>query len=397
MQPRAEVNTVPSKRGARRILVIIATDIIGGPGKGLFQLIDQVADRPYEFVICNFDVGGRSPGQFVRTARSKGLSLKLLKQRFTLDPFLILQARRIVREQSIDIVQTHEYKSHMVGVFVRALCGVPWVGFAHGYISGGWKIRVYSWLDRKALRFADRVVTVSNALTRLLTDSGVNPKKIRLIYNAVDTTSRPSSTTTEQLKTEHGIVDGDKVVGVIGRLNPEKGHIVLLEAIRSVASREPRVKVLIIGDGRERATLESYCREHDLTRHVVFTGYRENITEYYQLLDILVMPSFSEGLPNTALEAMSFGIPVLATSVGGVPEIINQDNGVLVPPGDPATLADEMVSLLADASVRAFLGKRGQWSLYPRFAPDDRANSIIGLYDELLTSTSKQRRSPLGV
>ena len=129
----------------------------------------------------------------------------------------------------------------------------------------------------------------------------------------------------------------------------------------------PDVKALIIGDGRDRSTLERFCRERGLGAHVLFLGFQENIADYYQVLDLLVQPSFSEGLPNTVL-----GSNVLRRSGAGdggrrVPEIIQDGNGVMVPPNDPDSLAGKMIELLRDGGLRQAIGARGRSSLHPRF------------------------------
>jgi glycosyltransferase involved in cell wall biosynthesis len=131
--------------------------------------------------------------------------------------------------------------------------------------------------------------------------------------------------------------------------------------------------------------LEELCRTSGLSDRVLFLGYRKDIADYYQAIDLLVQPSFSEGSPNTVLEAMSFGVAVLATAVGGVPEIIQGGNGMLVPPNDPDALAGKMIELLSDAALRTAIAAKGKNSLYPRFSADTRVREIVSLYDELLS------------
>jgi glycosyltransferase involved in cell wall biosynthesis len=250
-------------------------------------------------------------------------------------------------------------------------------------------MRIYNGIDRIVLRYADRVVAVSGAMRDLLTRNGVSPDRITLIYNAIDPEDTRATTEASEIRARHGLAPGQKIIGVIGRLSPEKGQGVFLRAFKRVAERVPAVKALLIGDGPDKVDLERYCRESGLNDRVIFTGYKENIADYYQLLDILVLPSFTEGLPNTVLEAMLFSVPVLATSVGGVPEVIGKDNGVLVPPNDPVVLADRMIELLQNDSVRKTIGINGRNSLFPRFAPDQRVASIVSLYYELLSADTK--------
>jgi len=223
----------------------------------------------------------------------------------------------------------------------------------------------------------------------LLTQHGVTAKKIRVIHNAVDPNETVPNTSGKEIRQRHGLTLDHKVIGVIGRLNPEKGQMIFLRAMEKTAQRFPDVRALIIGDGQDRAMLEGFCREKGLRDHVVFVGYQAKVANYYQVLDLLVLPSLSEGLPNTVLEAMSFGVPVLATAVGGVPEIIQNGNGMMVPPNDPEALAEGMIELLRDDALRQAMGLKGKSSLYPRFAPDYRVRQIVNLYEELLSGRAK--------
>ena len=282
-----------------RVLITIATDAIGGPGKGLLQFLNDVHAEAIEYCLCNFQVRRRPDGEFVTEARRRGLKLLMLKQRAAIDPGLILAARRVMREQRLNLVQTHGYKSNILGFFLHLLFGVPWIGFAHGHTHDNWKMRLYNRIDLTVLRHADRVVSVSRATRDWLARHGVPKERLRLIYNAVDVEATRSTTRVAEIRLRHSLPVDSVVIGVVGRLNPEKGQIVFLQALERVIRTSPRVKALIIGDGQERASLERYCADHGLTEHVIFTGYRSDVAAYYQVMDILALPSLSEGLPNT--------------------------------------------------------------------------------------------------
>jgi glycosyltransferase involved in cell wall biosynthesis len=376
-----------------KVLIMIATDPIGGPGKGVFQFLEHAPADAFEYILCNFDLKNRPVGQFVDEARRQQLNLTLLKQRLTFDPHLIVQARRVIREHDINLIQTHGYKSSAIGFFLQLFCRRPWIGFAHGFLEENRKLRFYNRIERFVLRRADRIVAVSNSMKTLLTQHGVPAQKIRVIHNAIDPGEVVPDTSSEEIKRRHGLTSHQKVIGVIGRLSPEKGQMIFLRAMEKTVRSFPEAKALIIGEGQDQAMLEGFCREKGLSDHVVFLGYQEKIANYYQVLDLLVLPSLSEGLPNTVLEAMSFGVPVLATAVGGVPEIIQNGNGIMVSPNDPGALAERMIGLLRDDALRQAIGLKGKNSLYPRFAPDSRARLIVNLYEELLSDRDKAQET----
>jgi glycosyltransferase involved in cell wall biosynthesis len=371
------------------VLIIIATEPIGGPGKGVLQLLEHAPADAFEYQLCNFCLEDRPLGQFVDEARRRNLNLSLLKQRFTLDPHLVIQARRVIRERDINLVQTHGYKANTIGFFLKALCRLPWIGFAHGFIEESRKLRLYNRIERLVLRRADMVVAVAESMKALLTRSGIAARKIRVVHNAIDLSEATSQISRNEIRQRHGLTPAHKVIGVIGRLSPEKGQMVFLRAMEKTVRSIPGVKAFIVGDGPDRAVLEAFCREKGLNEHVLFLGYQERIADFYQVMDLLVLPSLSEGLPNTVLEAMTFGVAVLATTVGGVPEIVQNGNGMMVPPNDPEALAERMVELLGQDALRHAIGLKGKNSLYPRFAPHNRVRQITGLYEELLSERAK--------
>jgi glycosyltransferase involved in cell wall biosynthesis len=367
-----------------RALIIIASQDIGGPGKGIFQFIENAAREEFEYILCNFNFRNRTIGQFVDEASKKKLNLILLNQHFTIDPMLLLQARNIILKNNINIIQTHGYKPGVIGFFMSKLYRIPWIGFAHGYIEVGKKLRLYNRLDKIILKYADRVVAVSESMKRLLKEAGVKENKIKVIYNAIDETNARPTASAESIRVCYGIKNVHKVIGVVGRLSPEKGQVIFLKAFKRLVNVYPDIRAFIVGDGPDKKMLEEYCEVNGLKDKVIFTGYQEDVANFYQIFDIMVLPSFTEGLPNAVLEAMLFGVSVIATSVGGVPEIINNSNGIIVPPDKQDVLADKMIELLKNDELRKSLGQKGKESLYPKFSPSRRAGQIIDLYKELL-------------
>ena len=368
------------------VLIIISTSIIGGPGKGLFQFLKYVKENHLDYILCSFYLKNRPKGEFIEQAEKKQLNLWLLYEHFRFDPSLIWQARKLVQEKGINIIQTHGYKENVLAFFLKGVCKKPWIGFAHGYTNENAKVRFYNKLDRLALRYPDIVVTVSNRLKNLLIESGVPESKVRVIYNAIDKDELRPNLTTEEVRTKYGIKQGEKLLGVVGRLSPEKGVEVFLQAFKKAISHIPSLRGIIVGDGKEKEKLINFCSENGLKDKVIFTGYQNNIANFYQIMDLLVLPSFSEGLPNVVLEAMAFKIPVIATSVGGVPEIIKDgENGLLAPPGNPDILTEKILQLLKDDNRLKTLGENGYRSLYPKFSIESRALRIFSLYQELLS------------
>lgn len=369
------------------VLIIIATGITGGPGKGLFQLLGRSTSLGFDYTLCNFErtyVNSESD-QFRKTATSLGIGIFFIKQTLQIDPFLILRAIKIKKSQKTNIVQTHGYKPNVIGLFLKYLMRTPWIAFAHGYTNDNFKMKIYNRLDLLILRHADIIVAVSSSMKLFLTMNGINCSRISIIPNAVDKNQLVPSINCNDLRISLGIKETESIISVVGRLGPEKGHAVFLKAFREVLRQFPQTKALIIGDGQERQKLVDFSEQTNITQHVIFTGHVNNPADYYQIIDLLVIPSLSEGLPNVLLEAMVLGIPVIATSVGGIPEIIdNRRNGILVPPDDQQRMAHEIISLLSNWDQAPELADNARATVLSYADPSTRAEKIASLYRTIL-------------
>lgn len=366
-----------------RVCVIIDTGIVGGPGKGLFQLIGHLPPREVEITVCNFDRGAVRSRQFIEVARDRGIDLVLFKQRFKLDPAVLKQARELVADREFDLVQTHGYKANVIGRGLRRKAGLPWLCVMHGWTAEGWRMRVNNAIDRWLLKRADHVIAVSPPLFEVA-------KQLR--------GRRPCTQILNAIELPENVVPlpcgkGDCIsLGVFGRMSPEKGHSLLLDALAAARDDMPPFRVLLAGDGQEEQRLRAQCRRLGLEDQVRFLGYQQEMTSLYEEIDLLVLPSLSEGLPNVALEAMSHGRPVLATRVGAVPEVIEDGgNGWLVAPGSASSLADKLRAISQRPTELARYGERARASLHPKFSPAERARKFLGVYEQMSVRPAENR------
>jgi glycosyltransferase involved in cell wall biosynthesis len=367
-------------------MIVIASRILGGPGKGLFQFIRHAPPDRFGYVLCNFDVGDKEEYEFARLARDNGLKLRLLKQRSKLDLSLFWQAYRIFRDEGCNIIQTHGYKGHIIGLVLSSLFGIKWVALVHGWTCEDWRIRLYNLLERWILNYPDLVVTVSPLLQRTLSVSR-GKQLTELVMNAVDETELPGVEGGAAVRDRHGIDSSELLIGVFGRLSPEKGQKIYLDAFRAIREKHRKVRTLIVGDGQERNSLEETVREYGMDGEILFCGHQRMMRDYYEAIDLLVLPSLTEGLPNVVLEAMAFRRPVLATDVGGVREIIaDGTTGWIVPAGDARTLADRLDEILSTPERLPQIGGAAREALFPKFSPKGRAERLLQLYGGLLRS-----------
>jgi glycosyltransferase involved in cell wall biosynthesis len=318
------------------------------------------------------------------------LDVYVIDERFRFDPQVIDEMRRVVKLVNPDLVQTHSVKSH----FLLRLSGLsvdrPWIAFHHGYTDTDMKMRAYNQLDRWSLRFADRIVTVSRAFKKELEAVGVDSEKIRVVQNAVDQAQFRSAGAKEieLVRRRLGADDGSRLILSVGRLSREKGHVDLVEAFAKLSRSFPIVgtKLVIVGDGPERRTIENCAAAFGVQDQVVLTGQIRDVRPYYLLSDLLVLPSHSEGSPNVLLEAMAAGLPVVATRVGGVPEMVVHDSSaLLVDPHRPDKMAASIAMLLADPDLGFRLAEAARRSVALHHSLSVRRRALTGIYRELVS------------
>lgn len=299
------------------------------------------------------------------------------------------QLRRWIRQRDIQVLHSHLFIGSLCASPMGWTCRVPLiVETPHVRESWrrGWKANNFA-MDRMAGRFVDRYIAVSYANARYLIEEKRLPKKkVRVIQNGTDLSRfNPGHTAPPGLRAELGIGAVDPVLLVAARLEPQKGHSVLLNAMPEVLREFPNARLLCLGDGVLREDLERQARQLDLEANVRFLGFRNNVADWFALCDFTVLPSFYEGLPLVAVESLAAGRPMVATAVDGTPEvIINGRTGVTVPAGDPAALAAAIGSLLRSPALRERLAEQGRTHVLERFSQERQVRETGEFYLEAL-------------
>lgn len=372
-----------------KVFGVMATSEVSGPCRGLFQLVKEAQKAEVRFVLGMFVRSvGTTPA--IEEARRRGFRVAVLAQERRYDPKLIPQAWNVVREEDVTVLQSHGYKPALLAWCLKHVTGLPWVAFSHGYTSENRRMAIYNRLDTWLLRRADRVVVMSRAMGQWLQTQGVPEERIQIIYNAVDVEDYHPEAEATNFRSVCQADEDELLVGVIGRLSPEKGQRAFLRAFREVVRVVPYAKAVLVGEGQDRAVLEAEVAAAGLKNRVIFAGYHRNMSAVYAALDLVVIPSFSEGLPNVLLEAMLHRKAVVATSVGGIPEVIpSVMSSLLVPPGDLGALARGMIRCLRDPALRLTYGELGGDHVRQHFSPARRADRIMDLYRSLVPSFAK--------
>jgi len=292
----------------------------------------------------------------------------------------------LMRAGQVDVVHTYLYcRSSVYGRLAAILARVPVI-----IADEMGRVGQYPWKRRRAewllARFTDHFVTPSQA-TRvdLIRTDRVSPSQVTVIYPGIDSGQFSAKEPPAIARHRLGLPDHGAVIGIIARLDPVKRHADLIAAFPQILQVVPAAQLIFVGDGPAASELHRLAYETGVAKKIHFLGARRDIPRVLSALDLLVLPSQQEGLPNSILEAMAAGVPVVATRVGGIPEVVvDGETGLLVPPGNPLALAEAINSLLASPEVRQRMGGRGRARIEEHFTARRAAAELETLYRRLL-------------
>jgi glycosyltransferase involved in cell wall biosynthesis len=310
---------------------------------------------------------------FAEAARARGVPVHVLPERHAFDPTVLWRVRRLIRTLAPDVVQSHNIKSHLLVACARGR--TRWVAFHHGYTDTDRKQRVYNHADRWTLRRADAIVTPCAAFADDLCRVGVDRGRITVLHNAVEP-PRPIDPETARRALR---LDSACIVVAIGRLSREKGHDLLIDACAALPSAlRDRTMLVIAGDGPERGALVRRAAASGVRLRL--DGFHHDVRAWYAAADVFVLPSRSEGSPNVLLEALAAGCPVVASRVGGVPEIAGDGTSAcLVPAERVHDLAAAIEAVLTGPDLARRL-REGARRAASRFTPDSRMSALQAVY-----------------
>src|SRR2546421_3062279 len=330
-----------------------------------------------------------NPNEFVRTFLDAGIEVVTVPERHRFDLGVISGLSVLFDDfEQPDIIVSHSVKSHFLMWRSQLWKKYPWVAFHHGYTTTDLKMLAYNRLDRLSLPKADRVATVCQAFARELAKSTKIPEeKILVQHNAIRPPPKPRDAEVNELKRHVGMAEHDRLIISIGRLSKEKAHGVLIEAFRLLCTTNPNLscRLVIVGDGPERPSLETAARASGQNDRITFAGQVSNVQPFYAAADVFVLPSFSEGSPNVLLEAMAAEVPIVATAVGGVTEIVSDgESALLVPPKNPPALAAASDALSKESALARRLTTVASALVAREHSPEGYARSLTSLYQEVI-------------
>ena len=368
------------------ILHLRASNFVGGPEKQLLEHIKRIDQEKFRLSLCTFEQG-TEVSELRSIAEASGIETHELSDTSPFDPRVIFKLSGIVKNENIHLLCTHGYKPNIIGRFASWLSGVPVIAISRGWTAESRKIRFYERMDKIFLHLSDHVVAVSGGQREKIKKLGVGPGKISVIHNGINLEEIPHAPAAT-LRASLNLPDDAVIIASAGRLSPEKNQSGMIEVARRVVSRNKKAYFVIFGEGFLRSELESQVEAAGLQGRFLLPGFRGDLQLLLHQVDIFMLPSFTEGLPNVVLEAFAVRKPVVATAVGGTPEVVTHGvSGFLTAPSEIDKMAEYVHQLVNDPALRDCMGERGYRHVEEHFGFERQT----ALYEELYTTVSKSR------
>ncbi len=379
-----------------RIMQLVSSPTTSGPCVHVLELSRELRELGHEVTLV------ARPNSWVAEESRRANFSTILSNQHRFPPSELWRLRKEVNERGIQVLHTHMSRAHFMGVLLRGLCHVPCVATAHcRKIQAHWSLNNHVIAtSRDTQQFHRRYNLVPQrkistiycpAPQRPLIDQEVNATTL-----SIHNDSLYDARLVRQWRQQWGCSAHESVIGVVGEISPAKGQRDLLQAVCLLHAAQRPVRLVVVGNHRREYVweLQRYARDLGIGSLVHWAGFCRHVPRLMTALDVYACPSLSESLPLTILEAMSAARPVVATSVGGIPEIIrNGETGLLVRPSDPPSLAQAIAEILDRPALAARLGQAAQALVQREFSPRTQTSKVIGLYRQLLATPQHRQRA----
>lgn len=342
-----------------------------GGQQQLFWLADGLRKKGYKnFVVC------RSDSSLQKKLAENDFIFFKVPLFFELDPVAIYRTRKIIDEAKPDIIHLHSAHAHTIGVLAARISkhkpkiiSSRRVDF---HIKSKWKYKN-----------VDRIIAVSEGVKKILLLDGIDDKKISVVHSGVDL-SLFKNIDGSYLYDELKIKRDNRIVGIVASLAPHKDHVNFLTAAALIKEKIPEAKFLIVGEGRLKNGLIKLAKKLGIADSVIFTGFRKDVSSLLAIFDVFILSSYLEGLCTSLIDAMASGVPIVATNVGGVGELVTDGlNGILVPPGNPAAFASAVITVLGNKNIGKKFADAGK-EKSKKFSKEKMVEGTEKIYLELI-------------
>ncbi len=359
----------------------------GGPEKTILSSPRFLQELGYQGVCAYMRPPGDAAFEALRKRAAQwDAPLEVIDDRGAWDLRVVTQLLRLCRQYNVAIWHGHDYKSNALGLLLQRFWPMRLVTTVHGWVRFTRRTPLYYGIDRFCLKYYERVICVSPDLQERCLEAGVPQANCLLVENAIDVQKFQRQVTIEEAKRRLGFDPGRVLVGAAGRLSEEKGFDRLVRAVDPLLARGLPVDLVILGEGDQKPQLQKLIADLGRQDQIRLLGFRDDVTELYQAMDVFCLSSLREGLPNVLLEAMALGVPVVSTRVAGVPHLIEHErNGLLVEPGNEMELTAALERIVTDeGQFRERLRTAARQTIETRYCFAKRMQKITAIYDDLL-------------
>jgi glycosyltransferase involved in cell wall biosynthesis len=375
-----------------RALAILQASSITGVAKSVLEFAREAtlsrSGQPTVDLSIVLLSRSQEENNFTAAMQHANIAFNVLLERRKFDWRTIAELQALIESKRPDIIWSNSVKSHFLVRLARLNRSARWVAFHHGYAATDRTTQFSNQLDRWSLRAADRVLTVCQPFAEELESRGVRANHIRVQHMPVRPFGVVDSDRKDKLRAQLGIAESTMVVLSVGRLSKEKGHEDLIRAFRTFLRQTPNIsaRLVLVGDGPERSRLMSLCERFKLGEDVMLVGHQDDVSPYYSVADLFVLPSHIEGSPMALLEAMAAGVPVIATDAGGVSELASHEmDALLVRKHDIAALSGAISRMLENADLRERLRSSAR-KVVLLHTPSEYYRSVVSVFDEALSA-----------
>ncbi len=365
----------------------VVTGSGGGPDKTILNSPRFLEPLGYR-MLCGYLTPPGDPGyaDIENKAAKYAATLISIPDRGPTDWRIIPKLLKVCRDENVAIWHGHDYKTNALGLLLKRFWPMRLVTTLHGWVKQTSRTPLYYRIDRLCLPRYERVFCVSEDLCQAARNSGVSNRKCILLENGIDTVEYTRRRSVTEAKLELGIPPREFLIGAVGRLSHEKAFDLLLRSVKILRDSGHLVRLVIVGEGDDRERLEALRAELGLQDIVQLPGWQPDVRTFYEAMDLFVLSSLREGLPNVLLEAMALKVPCVATRIAGIPKLIEHAvDGWLVEPGDGLGLTDGITRLVLNSELRSRYANDARATIVKRYDFQHRIQRLASVYDELLS------------
>jgi len=380
-----------------KVLHVHTLPVISGSGINVLLTMRGLRVKGYDVELAT-----KGNGELIKEVEKEGFKVRAISHfNQEINPYkdvmALFELVYVIKKYRYDIVHTHNSKAGFIGRLAAKICGTPLVihtvhGFAFHDFERPWRRKLFIFLERLAAKWADKLIVISNPLKDWGLRLGIGKKEqYVLIYSGIEIDKFKVNIDVNKKKEEFGIRPDELVVGVVAKLWEGKGHECVLKAAKDVIKKVPNVRFMFVGEGYLYRSLKELRDKLGLTDYVIFTGFRKDIPQITSIFDVAVLASYFEGLGRVILEAMACGVPVVATKVGGIVDVVEDGiTGFLIPPRNVDALSESLIKLLTNENLRKELGNNAKKRIDERFSSQTMIDEIDSLYRSLTQNCLNQ-------